>query len=100
MELSFAVNKIKANMAVDRLTRKLANDRLINPSKDFPEITEEDVKKEYVKLGGLLVSSDVVADLEERGKHNDFVKKSGAAEKMKEIVARVPKTTKKAKDGE
>lgn len=94
MDLSFAVNTIKANMAHERVQKRIANERLVKPNVEIPDATEEDVKAEYVKMGGLLAATEAVEEMEERAKHNDFVKKSGAATKLKEIVSKV-KTKKK-----
>lgn len=88
MDLSFAVNQIKAKMALDMCHKRAADLRKINPGKEFPDPTAEDVKAQYVTLAGLLASEEAVVEMEERARHNDFVKKSGAAEKLKSIVKR------------
>lgn len=98
MNFPFAVNQIKANMAHERVQRAIANRRLLNPKEEIPDATEEEIQAEYVKMGGLLANQASVEELKEREKHNDFVKKSKASEKLQQIVDSVPKKEKKSKE--
>lgn len=81
-------------MALAKCVKRVVDLRAVNPGKEIPDVTEEDVKAEYVAMAGLLLNEEAVGELEERAKHNDFVNKSGAVKKLKEGVAKRPKKAK------
>lgn len=91
MDLSFAVNQIKAKMALDRLQKRAADFVAMNPGKEAPEITEADVQAEYVKMGGLLANEATENMMEQRAATNGFVGSTRAVEKIKAVVKRAKK---------
>ena len=91
MDLSFAVNQIKAKMALDRVQKRAADFVAMNPGKPAPEITEEAVQAEYVKMGGLLANEATEQMIEHRAATNSFVGSTRAVAKIKEAVKRAAK---------
>jgi len=80
----WAVNKIKIQMAIDRLTKQVTAGII----KTFGE---DEIKAEYIKMAGLVITPEVVAEVKDRSRFNSFVKSSGQAEKLETKLEEVKK---------
>lgn len=88
IDFSFAVNVIKAKMALDRLQKRAVDFVAMNPGKEAPAITQEAVEAEYVKMGGLLANEATEEKITNMARNNAFVGSTKAVEKIKAAVKR------------